>query len=193
MSRPKLLVIVGSTRPGRLGLPVARWFLEQAQRFDGFEVELADLAEWNLPFMDEPKHPRLQDYSHAHTKRWSATVDAADAVVWVMPEYNHGYTAPVKNAIDYLLHEWAGKPVGFVSYGGIAAGTRAVQLLKPVLTDIRMIPLFEAVPIPNVSSMVKDGVFPGSDLLAKAAQEMLAELARVEAHTRGLRKRAVSV
>ena len=88
----------------------------------GFEIDFADLAEVNLPFMDEPNHPRFHRYTHQHTLDWSARVEAADAFVFVMPEYNYGFTAPLKNAIDYLHAEWAYKPVGLVSYGGVAAG-----------------------------------------------------------------------
>jgi NAD(P)H-dependent FMN reductase len=187
VSKPKLLVIVASTRPGRIGLPVARWFLNVAEEHGGFAVELVDLAEWNLPMMDEPHHPRLRQYTHEHTLRWSALIEAADALVWVMPEYNHGYIAPLKNAIDYLVHEWAWKPVGLVSYGGLSGGTRATQLLKPVLSDLKMVPVAETVPIVYVSQMLKDGVFEPSESLTHTAQVMLAELQRVEAATRSLR------
>jgi NAD(P)H-dependent FMN reductase len=137
--------------------------------------------------MDEPHHPRLRQYTHDHTRRWSALIEAADALVWVMPEYNHGYIAPLKNAIDYLVHEWAWKPVGLVSYGGLSGGTRATQLLKPVLSDLKMVPLAETVPIVYVSQMLKDGVFEPSESLTRTAHVMLAELQRVEVATRSLR------
>src|SRR6188508_1607060 len=94
---PKLMIIIASTRPGRVGLPVARWFARDAIAHGGFEVEVTDLAELALPFMDEPNHPRLRQYTHQHTKEWSAKVDAADAFVFVMPEYNYGFNAPLKN------------------------------------------------------------------------------------------------
>ena len=126
-----LLIIIASTRPGRVGLPVARWFEQHARAHGGLEVNVADLAEWNLPFLDEPNHPRLGRYTKDHTKRWSAEVDAADAFAFVMPEYNHAFNAPLKNAIDFLFAEWRHKPAGFVSYGGVAGGMRAVQQLKP--------------------------------------------------------------
>ena len=104
-----------------------------------------------------------------------------------MPEYNHGYTAPLKNAVDYLVHEWAHKPVGFVSYGGMAAGTRAVQLLKPVLSDLKMVPVVESVAIPYVSQLVKDNAFRPTESLVGHAQLMLTELTRLEATLRPLR------
>src|SRR5437588_5758605 len=138
--RPRLAVVIGSVRPGRAGPRFARWFCEAAIAHAGFDVELIDLAEVALPFLDEPKHPRLQQYEHQHTKDWSARVQRIDAFVLVTPEYNFGYAPALKNAIDYLHHEWRDKAVGFVSYGGVAAGTRGVQQLKQVLTALRMLP-----------------------------------------------------
>jgi NAD(P)H-dependent FMN reductase len=186
--RPRLLIIVASTRPGRVGLPVSRWVREQAAQHGGFTVEVADLAEINLPFMDEPNHPRLRQYTKQHTKDWSAIVDAADAFVLVMPEYNHGFTAPLKNAIDYLVQEWGYKPVGLVSYGGVSGGLRAAQLLKPVLSGLRMAPLPEGVPIPAVSSLIgDDGTFQATDQLDDAARGMFNALQRWVPALRSLR------
>jgi NAD(P)H-dependent FMN reductase len=185
--KPKLDIIVVSTRPGRAGLPVAQWFRGQALAHDGFDVEWVDLAEWNLPFMNEPHHPRLRQYTHDHTRRWSALIDAADAFVLVMPEYNHGFTAPLKNAIDYLVHEWTYKPVGFVTYGGVAAGTRAQQLIKPVLVGLKMTPVVEAVNIPFVAQLIKDGQLEPTESLTRAAHTMLTELERYEEALRPLR------
>src|SRR5690349_18605386 len=153
---PKLHVIIASTRPGRIGLPVAQWFTDRAVKHGGFEVNMVDLAELNLPLMDEPNHPRLRRYEHQHTKDWSATADAADAFVIVMPEYNHGYTAPPKNALDYLNNEWAYKPVGLVSYGGGSGGLRAVQAIKPILASLKMMPLLEGLPIPFATRLLDD-------------------------------------
>jgi NAD(P)H-dependent FMN reductase len=185
--RPQLHIILASTRPGRLCLPIATWFRDQAVAHEGFDIEWVDLAEWNLPFMDEPLHPRLRQYTREHTLHWSAVIERADAFVIVMPEYNHGYTAPLKNGIDYLIHEWAHKPVGFVSYGGISAGTRAVQQLKPVLSDLKMMPIVEAVYIAHVSQLMVGDVFTAPPSLARSAQLMLIELARAEELLRPLR------
>ncbi len=185
---PKLMIVIASTRPGRIGLPVAQWFEAQATAHGAFEIEVADLAEINLPFVDEPAHPRLKQYTHAHTKRWSAQVEGADAFAFVMPEYNYGFTAPLKNAIDFLHGEWSYKPVGLVSYGGVAAGTRAAQMLKQVVTTLRMTPVFEAVSIPFVARFVDDdGVFQANPVMEQAASAMLDELVRVEAALRPLR------
>jgi NAD(P)H-dependent FMN reductase len=177
VSQPKLLIIISSTRPGRIGVPVANWFVEQAGAHAGFEVELIDLYELDLPLLDEPNHPRLRQYTKEHTKQWSATVDAADAVVFVTAEYNHSYTAALKNSIDYLHHEWAHKPLGFVSYGGVAAGTRAMQALKPVAIALALVPVVAAVNIPFVQQFrTDDGTIVGNDVMVEAASAMLDEL-----------------
>ena len=184
---PTLTVIVGSTRPGRAGGPIAEWFVERARAHGGFDVEVADLAEIGLPLLDEPNHPRLGQYTKQHTKDWSAIIGRADAVVFVTPEYNYGYPATIKNAIDFLHREWRDKPVGFVSYGGVAAGTRAVQQLKQVVTTLRMVPVFESVNIPFHAQHIKDGTFESNDLVNQAADTMLDELVRVEAALHPLR------
>ena len=182
-----LRIIIASTRPGRAGLPVANWFVPVARAHGGFDVEVTDLAELDLPFMDEPKHPRLREYTREHTREWSATVEASDAFVFVMPEYNFGINAPLKNAIDYLHHEWQDKPVGFVSYGGISAGTRAVQMTKQIVSSVKMLPVYEAVYIPFVAGQIADGRFTPSDTTQQAATALLDELVRVEAALRPLR------
>ncbi|GAB2832822.1 NAD(P)H-dependent oxidoreductase [Actinoallomurus bryophytorum] len=185
----KLGIIIASTRPGRLGLPIGQWTDTQAREHAGFdEIELTDLAELNLPFMDEPNHPRLGQYTHQHTLDWSAKIRGTDAFVFVMPEYNYGYTAPLKNAIDYLHNEWKYKPVGLVSYGGIGGGLRAAQMLKQVLTTLRMTPVFEAVAIPFVHQYIdEEENFVPNDLMITSAKAMFEELARVEAALRPLR------
>jgi NAD(P)H-dependent FMN reductase len=184
---PKLQIIVGSTRPGRVGLPVARWFADVASEHGSFDVELVDLAEVDLPLLDEPNHPRFHRYEHEHTKAWSATIDRGDAYAFVTPEYNHSYSAPLKNAIDYLHTEWLHKPVGFVSYGGVSGGTRAVQALKPVVGALKMVALTDAVNIPFVQQQMHDGVFVPNETTAKAATAMLDELARHDRALRNLR------
>jgi NAD(P)H-dependent FMN reductase len=186
--KPRLQIIIASTRPGRVGLPVGRWFDARARAHGAFEVELVDLAELGLPFVDEPNHPRLHRYTHRHTKQWSARVEAADAFAFVMPEYNHGFNAPLKNALDYLHSEWQFKPVGLVSYGGVSAGTRAAQMLKPVLLSLKLTPLFEAVSIPFVAKFIDDdGELQANEVMEQAADTMLDELVRVQAALAPLR------
>ena len=185
---PNLAIVICSTRPGRIGLPVGQWFADRAVAHGAFDVEILDLAEIGLPLMNEPNHPRLRQYTQQHTKDWSATIDACDAFAFVMPEYNHGFNAPLKNAFDYLHHEWRYKPVGFVSYGGVSAGLRAVQMIKQVVTAVKMTPVVEAVSIPFVAQFLDDeDRIQANATMEEAATAMLDELARVEAVLRPLR------
>ncbi|MCE7003093.1 NAD(P)H-dependent oxidoreductase [Kibdelosporangium philippinense] len=186
----KLQIIIASVRPGRIGWPVGQWVNGAASEHGGFdEVELVDLAELNLPMMNEPHHPRLRNYVHQHTKDWSATVDSADAFVFVMPEYNYGFSAPLKNAIDYLHQEWAYKPVGLVSYGGVSGGTRAAQMIKQVVTTLKMVPLTEAVSIPFVHSLLdEDEQIQANDVMVTSAKAMFDELRRITDAFRPLRR-----
>jgi len=191
VSQPVLQVVVGSTRPGRKGLAVGRWVQQLAQQHGGFDVELVDLAEVALPVFDEPDHPRLQQYTHQHTRDWSAVVSRADAFVFVTPEYNHSFPAGLKNALDYLNVEWADKAAALVSYGGVSAGLRAATALKPVLTSLRMVPVVEAATIPFVQQfLTADGDFVPNDQLVAGGNAMLDELLRLTTALRPLRKPA---
>jgi len=185
---PKLQVIIVSTRPERAGKPIADWFVDEARQDSRFDIELTDLAELALPLLDEPDHPRLRQYVHEHTRAWSRIVEDSDAFVLVMPEYNHGFAASIKNALDYLHDEWAHKPVGFVSYGGISAGLRAVQMLKPVLSCLRMVPLTDQVALANFGQYLTDGVFAPGEPAADAVIVMLDELERTMGAILGLRQ-----
>lgn len=143
-----LQVIICSTRPGRVGKSIAEWFFEHARTNGKFDVELVDLADFDLPVFDEPRHPRLADYEHEHTKRWSASVARADAFAFVTPEYNYGPPSSLVNAFDFISKEWAYKPAGFVSYGGASSGLRGVQLARPIVTALNMMPIPQGVAIP---------------------------------------------
>jgi len=133
-------IIVGSTRPGRMGAQVARWVQDRAGIRPGLQAGLLDLAEVALPFLDEEQHPSSRDYQHQHTREWSRRVESLDAVVLVTPEYNSSFPAPLKNALDFLYEEWRRMPVGLVGYGMTSAGTRAVAALMPVVTALGMVP-----------------------------------------------------
>ncbi len=189
---PNLLIVIASTRPGRVGLPVANWFEQRAAAHGGFDYEVVDLAELDLPLLDEPSHPRLRRYTQDHTHAWSAIVERADAFVFVTSEYNHGYPAPLKNAIDYLHHEWQYKPVGFVSYGGVAAGTRAVQQLKQVVAAVHMMPAVAAVNIPFIADRVTGGELEANEIMTDAASDMLDELMALQEALRPLRAKPTS-
>lgn len=186
MTAPTLQVIVGSTRPGRVGLPIAQWFYDIAAAREDFEVELVDLAAVNLPLLDEPHHPRLKEYVHEHTREWSRTVDRADAFVFVIPEYNHSINAATKNAIDYLHWEWRYKPYGIVCYGGASMGTRAAQVLKPVMAGLKTY-LCGDVSVPLLSLPVTEGRFEGNEILLNSAQILLDDIAKVAPVLRQLR------
>jgi len=174
----KLNIIVGSTRPGRIGLPIAKWFNEAAAKDQRFETTLVDLAEINLPIFDEPKHPLMQDYQHEHTKKWSRMVDAADAYVFVTPEYDYFPPASLINALTYVAKEWHYKAAGLVSYGGVSGGLRSAQALKLMLTGLKMMPLPEGVPIPFGGKQIEQGVFKSNELIDLSVKNMMDELAK---------------
>jgi NAD(P)H-dependent FMN reductase len=184
----KLSVVIGSTRPGRAGLPVGQWFFERAKAHGKFDVDLVDLKALNLPLMDEPKHPRLGEYEHEHTKAWSAIVKASDAFVFVTPEYNYSAAPALLNAFDYLSQEWAYKAAGFVSYGGISGGMRAVQMTKQTLSVLKVVGIPEAVTITFFAQLLENGVFRGSESLEKSSVTMLDELHRWTEALAALRK-----
>jgi NAD(P)H-dependent FMN reductase len=172
-----LKIIIASTRPGRKGPAVAAWVHDTVKKNPAFDTELIDLAVVNLPFLDEPAHPRLHQYEKQHTKDWSAKIEPADAIIIVTPEYNYGYPAPLKNALDFLFQEWNYKPVAFVSYGGIAAGTRCVQMLRQVVSSLKMVALTEAVNIPFFAKHInEEGKFVSDEILDHSLASMLHEL-----------------
>jgi NAD(P)H-dependent FMN reductase len=172
-----LKIIIASTRPGRKGPSIAAWVQEVSSKNELFNIEMIDLATINLPFLDEPDHPRLKKYTQEHTKRWSEMIDTADAFIIVTCEYNFGYPAALKNALDFLYNEWNHKPVGFVSYGGVAAGTRSVQQLKQIVTALNMMPIASSVNIPFFTKYIDEGgKFSGDETLTKSLNGMLAEL-----------------
>jgi NAD(P)H-dependent FMN reductase len=189
VEKPRLQVIVASTRPGRLGESVGAWVAEQAVRHAGFVVELIDLARVNLPLYDESRHPRLGQYEHPHTRAWADLAARADAYVFVTPEYNFGAPPSLINALDYLAGEWAYKPVGFASYGGVSGGTRAVQMIKQIVTTLRMMPIPEAVAIPFFTQYLDEatGRFAPDDGQTRAASTMFDELVRWSRALRPLR------
>jgi NAD(P)H-dependent FMN reductase len=130
-------IILGSTRPGRNGEAVAHWVHEIAQKRQDAEFELVDIRDFNLPLLDEPVPPSMGKYSKDHTKAWAAKVASFDGYVFVTPEYNHGISGAVKNAIDFLYAEWNNKAAGFVGYGS-AGGTRAVESLRLVMAELQV-------------------------------------------------------
>lgn len=174
-----LKIIIGSTRPGRAGPAIAAWanrFATEHGKFD--RVELVDLADLNLPLLDEPAHPRLHDYRHDHTKRWSTIVAEADAFVFVTPEYDYFAPASLVNAIQCLSTEWAYKTAGVVSYGGVSGGLRATQTLRQLLGNVNVHALPQSVPVPFFSQFIQDGAFSPNEQTVAGTKLMLDELHR---------------
>jgi NAD(P)H-dependent FMN reductase len=130
-------IILGSTRPGRRAEPIARWIHGIAGKRGDARFELVDIADFKLPFLDEPMPAMMHKYSHPHTRNWAAKIDSFDAFVFVTPEYNHGISASLKNAIDFLYREWNNKAAGFVGYGG-GEGTRGVEQLRLVMAEMQI-------------------------------------------------------
>jgi NAD(P)H-dependent FMN reductase len=175
-----LQIIIASTRQGRKGHLVGQWFEAIARHHEAFDIEVIDLRDVDLPMFDEPKHPRLQEYVHEHTRAWSEIIDRADAYVFVTPEYDNLPPASLINAIQHLVKEWAYKPVGFVSYGGVSGGTRSVQVLKQLLPVLRMMPIPEGVNIPFFAKSIDEEsqTFSPGGVQEKAAGIMLDELSK---------------
>jgi len=183
----KLNIVVSSTRPGRVGPAVADWLLGVATAAEGIEPRLVDIADFNLPIYDEPHHPASGVYEHDHTRQWSESAAWADAFAFVMPEYNSGPSPALLNALNFLYHEWAYKPVGLVTYAGISGGLRAAQTLKPILSALRMFPIVEGVVAPLVHAAIAEGRFTPAPEQETSAAAMLVELRRVGSALRPLR------
>ncbi len=182
----KLKVISSTVRPGRKGPVIANWITEAAKAHGAFEVEFLDLGEINLPVMNEPVHPIMRQYEHEHTKQWSAKIDEADAFIFVTAEYDYSYPASLKNAIEYLVHEWNYKPSGIVSYSmGPFAGVRAVMSLKNDLLSLKNIGFAEMVNVPSYNQYInEEGIFTADEKLIAALNIMLNQLVR---WTKGLK------
>ncbi len=171
-------IIAGSTRPNRFNIQPATWMYEIAKQRAGsnadIKVELIDLEQVNLPFLNEPATPSEHKYTKEHTKKWSATIGEADGFIFVTPEYNHSYSPALKNAIDYLFYEWNYKPVSFISYGSLAGGSRAVEHLRGVAAELKMYDLREQIMLPNYwENLDEQGKYKFNDRHVKSANDIL--------------------
>ncbi|MFL6163511.1 MAG: NADPH-dependent FMN reductase [Jatrophihabitantaceae bacterium] len=155
-------IILGSTRPNRNGEQVANWVLDNATRRDDAEFELIDLRDYPLPHLDEPMPPSLGQYQQEHTKQWADKIASFDGFVIVTPEYNHGTSGVLKNAIDYLYAEWNNKAVGFVSYGGVG-GARAAEHLRLVAGELQMADVRQQVALSLITEFENFSVFKPGD------------------------------
>jgi NAD(P)H-dependent FMN reductase len=170
----KLIVIIASTRPGRLGDQIGKWTADYAAANTDFEVSIADLAEINLPMFDEPGIPSMGVYEHEHTKKWSKIVEEADAIVIVTPEYNFTMPASLLNAVSYLHHEWKRKPVGYVGYG-FGGAVRAIQTEKLLLAGLSAASVAPSVNLINTHALAVK-TFAPEERYEQTLAAMLTEL-----------------
>jgi len=188
MSDPHFLVIIGSVRTRRIGSDIARWVAEIGRATVQATFELIDLRDWPLPMDAEPGIPALGDYEQPQTFAWSRKVAAANGIVFVTPQYNWGYPAPLKNAIDHLYAEWRDKPAAIVSYGGHGGGKCAAQL-REVLSSMtmRVTDAMPALILPTGQVQANDGridatfAFAGDGQFVEAALRQLHALAADDA------------
>jgi NAD(P)H-dependent FMN reductase len=171
----KIGIILGSTRPGRNGEQVAKWVYDVASRRDDAEFELVDLLDYPLPHLDEPLPPSFGNYRNEHTKQWAAKIASFDGFVIVTPEYNHGTSGVLKNALDYLYAEWNNKAVGFVSYGA-AGGVRAVEHLRLVAGELQMADVRQQVALSLLTDFENFSVFRAGEYSLAALNTMLDQL-----------------
>jgi NAD(P)H-dependent FMN reductase len=156
------LQIIVSIREGRVALPVATWVEQIAAAHATWTTELVDLKTWALPMFDLEKPPAMGAYKNALQLRWADTISRGDAYTFGTPEYNHGYSAVLKNALDYLFAEWLRKPASFVSYGNVE-GARGVEQLRIVLVELQMVPLASALHLRDTHAKLNQGRFEGGE------------------------------
>lgn len=171
----RIAIILGSTRPGRRTEPVARWVLDHARQRGDAEYELVDIAEFDLPLLDEPVPPSQHKYSKDHTKRWSEKIASFDGYVFVTPEYNHSTSGALKNAIDFLYSEWNNKAAGFVSFGS-SGGTRAVEHLRLIMGELQVADVRSQVALSLFTDFESFATFKPQALHEKSLKSMLDQL-----------------
>jgi NAD(P)H-dependent FMN reductase len=185
------MVVIGSVRPGRIGLSVALWVHEHITERGGFEIDFVDLAELNLPMVDERRLPKAQQYGRSHTVQWSARVEQADAFLFVSPEINSSFSPALKNALDFLFHEWSRKPVGIVSYGGRGGGAFGTAALRPVLSELQLIAASTHIDIAKAATQIEDGFFIPHDKQTARLDGLLDELRALAPALRTVRESAL--
>jgi NAD(P)H-dependent FMN reductase len=183
-------IILGSTRPNRNGEQVANWVLDNATRRDDAEFELVDLRDYPLPHLDEPMPPSMGQYQQQHTKQWADKIASFDGFVIVTPEYNHGTSGVLKNAIDYLYAEWNNKAVGFVSYGGVG-GARAAEHLRLVAGELQMADVRQQVALSLITEFENFSIFKPGDYNLDALTVLLDQVIAWSAALAPLRAAAV--
>ncbi|MES2436766.1 MAG: NAD(P)H-dependent oxidoreductase [Patescibacteria group bacterium] len=175
----KIKIIAGSTRPGRFNTQPAQWIYNLAKERKDIEVELLDLAEINLPLLDEAVPPSMAGgkYEHEHTRKWAAKISEADGFIIVAPEYNHSVPAALKNALDFVYHEWSFKPVSYISYGSLAGGARSVEHLRGIAGELKMYDLREQILLPAYyENLNEKGEYQFNERHVKQAEGMLNDI-----------------
>ncbi len=185
----RVAIILGSTRPNRNGEAVAKWVYEIAQKRGGAEFELVDLADFNLPLLDEPIPPSMGQYSKQHTKDWAAKIASFDAFVFVTPEYNHSTSGALKNAIDFIYGEWNNKAAGFVSYGS-AGGVRAVEHLRLIMAELQVADVREQVALSLFTDFENHSVFKPATMHEQKVGTMLNQVISWGTALKGVREMA---
>jgi NAD(P)H-dependent FMN reductase len=181
-------IVIGSTRPGRKGEAVARWVYEIASKRNDAEFEVVDIKDYDLPLLDEPLPPAMNQYSKPHTKAWAAKIGSFDAFVFVTPEYNHGTSGALKNALDFLYKEWNNKAAGFVSYGS-AGGTRAVEQLRLTMAELQIATVRAQVMLSLFTDFENMSAFKPAERQEKAVNAMLNQVIAWGAALKPLRSR----
>ena len=183
----KIAIIIGSTRPGRVGESVAKWVFELTKKRTEAEFELVDIKDFDLPLLDEPVPPSMGQYSKEHTKTWAAKIDSFDGYVFVTPEYNHGICGALKNAIDFLFREWNNKAAGFVGYGS-AGGARAVEHLRLVMAEVQVATVRNQVALSLFTDFENYTNFKPAKHHEKSLNQMLDQLIAWSGAMKSLRK-----
>jgi NAD(P)H-dependent FMN reductase len=176
VSALKIGILLGSTRPGRKGEGPARWLLDLASTREDAQYDLIDLADYNLPLLDEANSPSQGKYENAHTKTWAEEIAQYDGFVFVTAEYNHGVPAALKNALDYLYAEWNNKAVAFLSYGAAASGQRAVEQLRSIAGELQMADVRQQVAFSLFSDWEQFTTFAPAESHVASAHTMLDQL-----------------
>lgn len=171
----KIQIITGTTRPGRVNDQVAYWIYDIASRRSDLDVELVDIADYNLPLLDEPVPPSMGQYSKGHTKKWADKIAEADGFIFVTPEYNHSMSGSLKNAIDFIYAEWNNKAAGFVSYGS-AGGVRAVEHLRGISAEMQIADVRAQVMFSLAQDFENYSVLKPSEHHKKSANTLLDQL-----------------
>lgn len=169
-------IILGSTRPGRVGPQIAEWIEKTASTREDAHFELVDIADYNLPLFDEPRSPRMGTYEHDHTRAWAAKIAELDGFVFVTPEYNRSIPGALKNAIDFVYNEWNNKAAGFVGYGSNVSGARAVDHLRHIAGAVQLAAVHTQIHLSLQTDFEKFTTFTPAERHEVALQQMLTEV-----------------